>query len=298
LSDAASYKPLAILRIGTAAVLLLQAVVLWKYRDLLLAEYGPVPWMVSGLFVDPWLPKLSDFAPLAGRVGIGSAGLVELVLLVHAAAAAALLAGWHTRSAAIVTWATYVPLKTTGFLFTYGIGGMLLIALFYCVVMPVGRAWSVDERRAPAAVHPGEDAALAVLVLRIHVSLIYLGAGVSKAVGPQWWSGDAVWRALSLPQFQQFDPAPLAGYPLLLQAAAIVALASQLLYPALVWTRARVFIVVLTELIHLGIAVFLGLWLFSAMMMVLNAAAFGEAVWNALDRRLRARRFRRTAAAE
>ena len=60
----------------------------------------------------------------------------------------------------------------------------------------------------------------------------------------------------------------------------------QLLYPVLVWTRLRFAIVVATELLHLGIAVFLGLWLFSGIMIVLNAAAFGESLWRTVSERL------------
>ena len=45
-----------------------------------------------------------------------------------------------------------------------------------------------------------------------------------------------------------------------------------------------------TELLHLGIAIFLGLWLFSGIMIVLNAAAFGESLWRTVrDRMPRAR---------
>ena len=284
LSDAAAYEPLALLRIGTALIVLAQALVLWRYRDLLLGEHGPVPWALGRAYVDPWLPTLADLAPWAAAAGLGADGLVVAVLFAHAGAAVLLLLGLHTRAAAAATWLTYIPLKLTGFLLTYGIGDMVLIALFYCVVMPVGRAWSLDRRRGRGTPAPGEDARFSVLVLRVHMSIVYLGAGVSKLAGIQWWSGEAVWRALSLPQFQQFDMSWLAAYPAVMQAAALVATFAQLLYPFLVWTRARVAIVVLTELLHLGIAIFLGLWLFSAMMMVLNAAAFGEAVWKGLRR--------------
>src|SRR6185295_5509673 len=105
---------------------------------------------------------------------------------------------------------------------------------------------------------------------------VYAAAGISKSLGMQWWTGDAIWRALSLPQFQQFDPAPLLGFTPLLQAAAIGAVLLQFSYPVLVWTRLRALVVACTELLHLGIAVFLGLWLFSLVMIVFNAGAFGE----------------------
>jgi predicted DCC family thiol-disulfide oxidoreductase YuxK/uncharacterized membrane protein YphA (DoxX/SURF4 family) len=279
LSEAASYKPLAILRIGTAAILLAQGAYLWGYRDVLLYDQGLVPWELGESFIDPLMPRLSGIAAALAPLGISSQVATGLVVAVHLIAALGLLLGFATRASAIVAWLTHLVLIGTGVAYTYGLGKMLVIALFYCVVMPVGRDWSLDRSRRSVPAPAGEDASLAVLVLRLHLCIIYGAAGFSKAVGEQWWTGDAVWRALSLPQFRQFDPTPLLQWPLLVQAAALSSIAVQLLFPVLVWTRLRVAIVIAAELLHLGIAIFLGLWLFSAIMIVLNAAAFGESIW-------------------
>lgn len=287
-SDARSFKPLAVLRIGLGLILLLQAAVLWKYRELLLNEYGPVPWELSDAWVDPLLPKLSSLLAWLGPMGMSSDQLVTLVLSIHVLAAVFLTLGFKTRVFAVIAWLSFLPLRNTGFVFTYGLGAMLLIGLFYCMFMPVGRAWSWD--RMALGNNPRHDegeATFSVVVLRIHMCIIYAASGFTKALGEQWWTGDAVWRALSLPQFQQFDPAPLLGFPLLLQGAAIGAVLLQCAYPALVWTRLRAAVVAATELLHLGIAIFLGLWLFSAMMILLNTAAFGEALWKATGARWR-----------
>jgi hypothetical protein len=133
-----------------------------------------------------------------------------------------------------------------------------------------------------------EWVSISVVVLRIHLCIVYAAAGISKALGEQWWTGDAVWRALSLPQFQQFDPAPLLGFTPLLQATAIASVLLQLGYPVLVWTRWRALAVFGVELLHLGIALALGLWLFSLVMIVFNAGAFGESLWRSLPRRAQA----------
>jgi uncharacterized membrane protein YphA (DoxX/SURF4 family) len=289
LLEAASFKPLAVFRIGIAFVLLAQVQVLWRFREILLAEEGPIPWAVTDRILDPLLPRLSTFAAVLGPPGIGPEQVTAMFLALHAVAALLLLVGWRTRIAALVAWGTYLPLRYTAHLFFYGIGSMLLIGLFYCVILPVGRAWSLDAlRRAREAAGDALDASLSIAVLRIHVCIVYLAAGLSKAVGEQWWSGEAVWRSLSLPRFQQYDLQAAAAFPLLLQAAALGAVAVQLAYPVLVWTRFRAAIVLVTELMHLAIAVFLGLWLFSAVMIVFNLAAFGESLWNALRRWSRA----------
>jgi len=276
------------MRIGLGAILLVQAFVLWKYRDLLLNPTGPVPWSLGDSWVDPLLPRLSDLLPLYSMFGLSMEVLVASVLAIHALAAAFLMIGYRTRAAAIFAWVTFLLLKHSSPAFIYGIGSMLLIALFYSVFMPVGRQWSVDRALATTPA-PGGDATFSVLVLRVHMCIIYGASGIAKAAGEQWWSGEALWRALSLPQFQQFDLAWLARLPLLVQCLAIFTILVQLAYPILVWTGARVPVVVLMEVLHLGIAAFLGLWLFSAMMIALNTAAFGEALWKAFGQRLSAR---------
>jgi len=285
--ETASFKPLAIFRIGVALVLLVQAQVLWRYRDLLLDEFGPIPWVISDRLLDPLLPNISYFAAWLAPFGWSSGDVVTAFLAIHAMAATLLLVGLGTRAAAVAAWATYLPLRYAGHLYFYGIGGMLLIAVFYCVVLPVGREWSLDarlRRSRPPGEHDALDASLSVVVLRIHMCIVYLAAGVAKAVGDQWWTGDAIWRAISLPRFQQLDLLGLVQFPLLLQAATVGAVLVQLAYPVLVWTRLRAVIVLFAELLHVGIAVVMGLWLFSAVMMVFNIAAFGESIWKAVLR--------------
>ena len=283
LADAASFRPLAVLRIGLALLLLAQAALLVAHRDWLLDAEGLVAWPIAEQFVDAALPAMGR---VQAMLGLGERATANAVVLLHVAGALLLLVGYRTRIAAIVAWLTFLPIKNSGAFAFYGVGGVMLIALFYCVVMPAGRAWSLDARRAGAR-DPDRGAELYILVLRLHVCIVYAAAGLSKAVGSQWWSGEAVWRALSLPDFAQFDAHFLSAWPLLLQALSICAMLVQLAYPVLVWTRLRVAVVVAVELLHLGIAVFLGLWMFSAMMMLLNAAAFGESLWKALRARSR-----------
>src|SRR5204863_3956446 len=116
-------------------------------------------------------------------------------------------------------------IRNSSVAYTYGLGAMLLIALFYSLFMPVAREWSVDRWLAPRDPPSSPaDVAGSVVVLRLHLCIVYAAAGIAKSMGDQWWSGDALWRALSLPQFRQFDPSPLASWPLVLQAASIVAI--------------------------------------------------------------------------
>jgi len=184
-SDSSRAEPLALFRIGIGLVALLQAMVLWAHRELLLGQFGLVPWIISEPMTDPWVPKLSHVAAILEPFGVGADASVALLLAVHALAAAALLVGWRTRTAAIATWLTYLPLKNTGFLFTYGLGSLLLIGLFYCILMPVGRAWSMDARAGRARDGDPEWISFSTIVLRVHFCIDNAAAGISKALGDQ-----------------------------------------------------------------------------------------------------------------
>lgn len=270
-------------------ILLAQWPYLWGYRELLLYDNGLISWEFSRWMTEPLMPHLANVAALAAPLGVSPRQATMLVLGVHLLGAIGLALGFMTRTSAFLAWITHLTLIGGGVAYTYGAGKVLVIALFYCLVMPVAHEWSLDAARRRVAAIAGEDASLAILVLRLHLCIMYGAAGLSKAVGEQWWTGDAVWRALSLPQFQQYDPTPLLAFPLVIQAAALGSVFVQLLYPALVWTRLRFAVVVATELMHLGIAIFLGLWLFSGIMIVLNAAAFGESMWRTVQRLPRGR---------
>src|SRR4029079_11929194 len=99
--DSAAPQPLAIFRIGLALVALVQVAVLWVYRDLLLAEFGVVPWLIGDRMTDPWLPKISQIHAVLASFGFASDTTVAALLLVHAISAALLLAGYKTRAAAL-----------------------------------------------------------------------------------------------------------------------------------------------------------------------------------------------------
>lgn len=154
-----------------------------------------------------------------------------------------------------------------------------MIAIFYCLVFPVGNTLSIDSIRRASIDKKSVSATVAMTILQIHLCIMYGTAGVSKIAGEQWWSGDALWRALSEPMFAQVDLTWLSTMPGILAVAGIGALSIQLLFPvAIFYPRLRGPWVILIEINHLLIAVFLGLWLFSAMMIVLNMAAFGTSV--------------------
>src|SRR5258707_2354843 len=145
LSEAASYKPLAILRIGTGAILLAQGAYLWGYRDVLLYDQGLVPWELGESFIDALMPRLSGIVAVLAPLGISSQVATGLVVAVHLIAALALLLGFATRPSAVVAWLTHLVLIGTRVAYTYRLGKLLVIALFYFLVIAVWPQCSVHS---------------------------------------------------------------------------------------------------------------------------------------------------------
>src|SRR5262249_48374950 len=140
----ASPRPLAWLRVGLSAVLLLQA---FAFASHLLDLYGPrgiVQRPLAALLRPPPLPGIARLTAAAAPFGLSDASCVRVVFLAYLTGLACLLLGWHTRAAAVVAWLTHLALKVSGGASVYGVDLFANIALFYCVWMPVGHAASLD----------------------------------------------------------------------------------------------------------------------------------------------------------
>jgi hypothetical protein len=149
------------------------------------------------------------------------------------------------------------------------------IALFYCLWMPIGNVMSVDNMMKGGMEIPSSFARLSLRVLQIHLCVVYFTSGMDKAEGIQWWNGEAIWRSLMRPDLAQYDMTWLASVPWLAMLICWATLVVELGYAVFVWPRrTRTLWALATIGLHVGIAVMMGLWSFSAVMIVLTGSAF------------------------
>jgi hypothetical protein len=274
-SQPASARPLAVFRIGLAAVLLMQAFTLASSILELYGNQGLVQWRIVDGAIAPGVPRLRWLAEGLAPYGVSDAACVRGVFWVYVASLGFLLVGWRTRPAAVAAWLTHVMLNVSGNATIYGVDQFAHIALFYCVWMPVGATASVDRLAGRESGATSTTARVALRVLQIHLCIVYLASGIEKASGIQWWNGEAIWRAMMRPDLGQFDVAWLAYTPWLARVGCWGTLAVELGYALLIWPRrTRMAMGLATVGMHAGIGVAMGLVSFSAVMMVLNVAAF------------------------
>ncbi|HWK98752.1 MAG TPA: hypothetical protein VNQ55_02345 [Parapedobacter sp.] len=242
---------IAVLRIGTGVVLLACFASLWP-------EYSRM-YGIDGL-ADVRLftlqhPPLGILAAVPAGTWWLLPGYLCLSLL--------LIAGLATRLTATLLLLLHYHLFTSVYApFSYGVDYLASSCLLYCILFPAN----------------GYQATFFLRILQAHVCIIYFFAGLGKALGPTWHNGEALWKAVTQPGFESLfkpDLLFLGAYPSLWVAGGWAVLILELTYPVFIWlppTR-RYWLWAMVGL-HLGIALLMGLYSFSALMIVLNLSAF------------------------
>ncbi|OWK43908.1 hypothetical protein [Fimbriiglobus ruber] len=210
--------------------------------------------------------------------------------------------GFCTRVTAVLTWLAAISYIHRTQQVLFGMDTMMNILLFYLMFANCGAALSVDRlvcryraARASLARTGTIDAATALYLevpprtviagliqrmIQVHCCFIYAAAGMSKLKGGAWWNTNAYWDTLVNPEFtlvhfrwyeyllrETVSHRPV--YALLAAFGVAFTLIAELGIPFLVWSRARPYILLFGFMFHAGVAIFMGLWIFSLLMMTL-----------------------------
>jgi len=181
------------------------------------------------------------------------------------------------RIAAVTAWLTHLTLMMSNRSSLYGVDDFANIALFYLMWVPAGQYWSLDVMAGRVSSAPSSAARVGLRVIQIHLCLVYLSSGIEKAITPpfQWWDGEVIWLTTTLPDYRMFDLEWLADYPWIVKLACWGSLGLEIGYAFLIWPRAtRKLTAYSTLAMHLGIAIFMGLVSFGAVMMVLTGSVW------------------------
>lgn len=202
--------------------------------------------------------------------------------------------GLWTPVMGVLTWMSYLQYVHRFPPMQFGMDVMIGIGLLYLMISPCGTAFSLDrwlerrrERRRtgnPQLELPVEkfvSANFAYRLFQIHFAIIYLAAGLSKLLGSAWWNGNATWLTLANPGFSPMNFAPYYHFlvfltehrwlfELVTYAGVVFTLGMEIGLPFLIWLRRwRKILIVGVVLLHVSIGLFMGLRVFSLMMMVL-----------------------------
>lgn len=275
---AQDYYFLPFFRISVAILFLVHWCATWADFHLLYGSSGILATDLAELFKESWIPSFSQVSQLLTRT-LGTPEAANIFLFHACAVGGSLLLalGFLTRPSAILLLIMQLIMAKGAYLYAYGIDYFKTLALFYCCVFPVGAQWSVDSRRLRAygrAVNPTPFRR----VLQLHMSIVYFFSGLDKALGYNWWNGEAVWKAVHLPYNKTALGSmltPFASWPWLFVVMGWIVVLIELCYPAFIFPkRTRILWLMLTVLMHVGIMFFLNLPYFGMFMIALNLSAF------------------------
>jgi hypothetical protein len=115
-------------------------------------------------------------------------------------------------------------------------------------------------------------------MFQLHISIGYLFSGFDKILGFNWHNGESIWKAINLPYANRdfvFDFTFLAEHSWILVGIGWITITIELLYPVFIWwNRSRKLWLFFTIGMHVGIALTLNLYYFSAIMIIWNLTNF------------------------
>jgi hypothetical protein len=264
---------LGVIRLLTGAMLLYTHAVWGLALD---DFFGPSSWLSPGLVrsIEAGQSVFSFWfwMPASGMWAAHAASMVILALFT--------IGLWTRLTGALavfvaISYANRVPSAL------FGLDQINVMLTLYLTIGPSGSALSIDRllalrRKGKNALPPQKSAAanLAQRLIQVHMSVIYLFAGISKLQGPSWWTGEAMWRAFANLEYQSLDMTWLAWHPWLVNAMTHVTILWELTFCFLIWRpRWRPLMLAGAVLLHLGIGACLAMWTFGLIMLV-GCAAF------------------------
>ena len=269
-----SATPLAILRIGISSILILQAISLKDYLYPLVGRFGIMQSEITNALTPTYLPRIEWATQLFSKLfGFSEIQTIYICFILYIFFLALLAIGCFTRVTALFAWILHLAFNTSGVTSTYGVYEFTNIALFYCFVMPVGDVFSIDSWIYTIKTN-NIYYAISRRVIQWHLCIVYITSGIEKAKGIQWWNGEAVWRVL-MREDVPLDFSWLAYLPVVAVVSCWLTLVVEIGYGIFIWFQyTRKIWLLMVIFMHIGIGVFLGLWFFSATMIILNVVAF------------------------
>jgi hypothetical protein len=274
---------LALLRFGLGLQVVLYCLSIrtdWTY--LLAGNGGLISRNLSETILalqSPLIPRLGWIVALGGHFGLGEESVLSIVWYCLVAAGCFLLLGLFSRSAAIATWLLHLAALKSADLLSYGMDNLTTIGLFYLMLSPLPDRLSLDWQWRKSRPKHRDLLGFWRRVLQTHVCLIYFFSGIAKCFGLGWWNGTNLWRALSRPPFDLISAETLVRFKHFLPITGIAVWVLEIGYPFFIWHRTlrRPWLIAIL-LMHVGVGVTMGMYLFASIMIVLNLAAFGPGI--------------------
>jgi hypothetical protein len=269
------WRGVAFFRISLPLILIALSLLTWSQYISIYSSTGYIQRDISEVLINDYLIttyRLTDF--LHYCFGLSELSSLYLLRWLYLTFLIFLCVGFLTRFSAFMCWLLHLAFVKSAHNFMYGTDYIHTTMLFFCILLPVGNYFSLDNKIFGRR---KENALPSLRVFQIQLCITYFFAGLTKAMGLNWWNGESIWKSLHRPILGDFDFAWLAGYPLLAVSLGVGVILTESLYPIMIWVRPfrinKIWLWLIISM-HLSIAFFLDLNIFSATMISFNISAF------------------------
>ena len=198
-------------RIGTALSVVGLLLANLSTRDLWVGQ--------ASIWAEP-ARAVSQFPELAVLHNVSS-DVLTVVYVVTMLAAVALVLGWHTKAANVITFVGFIAIVAQNPVVGGQSDNLVRLTLLWLLLMRTSERWSLDARRrtkAREARRPqrawDEDVLprwlstavhnLALVGLATQTVLVYMAAGLDKVSQHAWQHGTALYYTMQLPEYRPF----------------------------------------------------------------------------------------------
>jgi hypothetical protein len=269
----------------------------------------------------PWTPALAtELFHQTGWFSIltlsDSRAYFQACYALALATSALFMLGWRTRAVSVLFAVVVASFHARAIFMTDGGDNLILLMALYLPFTACGRRWSLDARRARIRASAGRAARSArtrgtgdplrhlacarrllttvlhncgMFVIAAQVCFLYGSAGLYKVQGGSWGNGTALHYVLNLDLFRPWPALSLLvdSHPMLVAVASYATVLLQVAFPFVLFGRFKYVVLALLVGMHVGIAVLLGLPIFSGAMIVADAVFLPDRFWTFLGQACR-----------
>ncbi|PJB11721.1 MAG: hypothetical protein CO119_09925 [Flavobacteriales bacterium CG_4_9_14_3_um_filter_40_17] len=263
-------KVLAVFRIAVCILAIVDFLSVLSEKELFFYSHSILPPSLS-IIDSEYFNLLNPIFEYIKRNGYSTEQFFNLLFLLYLLALCSVVIGFFTRISVFFVLLFQILIFRSIPTFNYGFDNFLTMSFFYCLIFPVGTEFSVNQfllkKNRTTIIQSRYDF---FLFLKTHLCVVYFFSGIAKALDKNWWNGNAIWRSVSdLDYFYYISP-----YILMFLSISVVLI--ELGYTFIVFTKYRNIFLILILLMHIGIAITMGLTSFSTILIIWNLAAFGK----------------------
>jgi hypothetical protein len=278
------YKPsdnlefLSFFRIAVGLLILLHFCSIISDFDMLFSSKSIIPQDIMTAFQPDFLITFPKIVKTLEVIGITESATILTTKILYIGLAICIVIGFFSRMSAFLLLFIQIALMKGSSFFVYGADFFTSMSLFYLILFSGDASFSIHSLFKKVKTNTTPNYMLIKRLFQIHISIAYFFSGLDKLLGFNWRNGESIWKAINLPYANRdfnFDFSWMADYSNILIIAGWGTIIIEMCYPLFVWIpKTRKLWMCLTISMHIGIALVLNLYYFSAIMIIWNLTNF------------------------